>query len=195
MGFFKKRKNSNFEEFHAQMMDGLMHSPMGLWASTHRARITMKLSSPDSKPSDTDGSIRWELLSPLITTTAFFTARITWLGKTEDRNAELFVVAIMHCLASFLATQQARLSEEDRMMLALAPMPEFEIEFGDSVEFEIGSLANDASQAIAQGMSTPGGKNYFNQASELVVQFWSTGHPIDAQRIGEHFLPMLNSVK
>lgn len=195
MGFFNKRKCTKFEDFHAQMMDGLMHSPMGLWASTHRARITMELSTPDSKPSDTNGSVRWELLSPLITSTVFYAARETWLGKTEDRNAELFVVAIMHCLASFIATQHSRLSDEDRMMLALAPMPEFEIEFGESVDFEIGSLANDASQAIAQGMSTSGGKNFFNRASDLIAQFWSTGHPVDAQRIGKHFEPMLSSVK
>jgi len=194
MSFFKKRRESDFEVFHSQMMDSLMHSPLGLWASTHRARITMNLSHADSKPSDTDGSIGWELISPLITSTVFYAARESWLGKSGDRNAELFVLAILHCLTSYIATEQARLSEEDRMMLALASMPEFDIEFGDSVEFEIASLSNDANQAITQGLATPAGKNFYSIAGELIAQFWSTGHPIDAQRIGEHFRPMLKYV-
>jgi len=198
MGLFSRKKQSGVDKFLLQQMIELTSSPMGLWASAHRARITLGLSPQDSKPSDNDGSIGWKLLSPLVTQTVFYSARQTWLGNTENRDAEIFVLAIMHSLASFLAVQYARLSEEDRLFMELSPMPEFDMEFlgcKNRVEFEMGSLSRNASEAIAQGISTPGGKQFFSVASDLLSQFWTSGHQVDAKKLGDHFKPMLNSVK
>lgn len=179
------------------IMKHMSQSPFGLWHASHRARITLGISAAESEANDTDGSIRWELLAPLVTQTVFYAAKQSWLGKSGNRDAEIFVLKIMHNQAANIAVQLSNLEQNDLLLLLLSPMPEFEQEFQFSenpVDFEIGSLTRDAENAIGDALKSPGGQAFFNQSSNLIKVFWDTGHPNDARKIADHFKPMLSSV-
>ena len=201
MGWFSNRHKKHF----CEGQDGvqkLLHSPLGLWAASHRARVTLGISDSDSKPSEFDSGLSDELfggqlLAPLVSKSVFFSARQSWLGKTDSRDAELFVLAIMYCYAVFVAVQHAKLTDSDRLFLELAPMAEFQSEFlfvDNPVKFNMGDLAQDASSAIQEAMRLPSGQRFYQNAGAVLTEFWLSGHSIDARKFGDMFKPMLKHV-
>ena len=195
MGFFSRRKSKSRTAAES-LMHNLIESPLGLWAITHRARITLGISPAESKPSDSDVAVSWEQIADLTTKTVLFAAKQSWLGESGNRDSEVFVLAIMNHYIAFLAQQATSLSQEDRMLIEMAFSIDLENEFCGEVpsdRLEIGALGRDAELAVSQAMRTTGGQQHFRTAASLVEQFWSTGHPVDASRLGKHFEGLLKA--
>lgn len=193
MGIFGRRKSR--AQGGRGLGDGFPSIVSGLVfiTATERARITLGFRVSETE-SDDDSGILLSYTTELVSNTVLSAIQRTWTDAVAEDNAKVFVAAVMQTYAAFIASQAAGLSEEDRMLVELGFAPQMNAQFGVEIP-EVGGLLRDAGQAVAAGMNSEGGRRYFSDARIKLLQFRNSGDENDLIAVGEHFRPMLKSVR